>query len=214
MHIELLDPAQVTVLDRLKQVAGIGDFYLAGGTALALRHGHRESIDFDFFRREPFQVRSLARRLQKSFAQFELIPTGEQTLYVRLCEVTTSFFRFPYPLLEVPQPTAWGFPLASDADIAAMKLEAIASRGSRKDFIDLWVICTHGFTLERVFQLFERKFGASQVEHYHRLRALAYFDDAEKDPFPRMARPMDWSEIRSFFATEAARLLTAGIEGR
>jgi hypothetical protein len=116
-------------------------FYLAGGTALALRHGHRRSIDFDFFRPDEFDTRSLVQALEATFPAFELLPSGEQTLYTRLNEVTASFFRLPYPLLEAPQPTPWGFSLAGDEDIAAMKLEAIAGRGARKDFIDLWLLC-------------------------------------------------------------------------
>jgi hypothetical protein len=53
MHLEILTPAQITVLEGLTRLAAT-DFSLAGGTALALRHGHRPSIDFDFFRAEAF----------------------------------------------------------------------------------------------------------------------------------------------------------------
>lgn len=207
MHPEILTPAQLAVLDGLKPVLTGRDFYLAGGTALALRHGHRRSVDFDFFRPERFDVQELALALEGAFGEFERLPTGEQTLYVRLLGVTTSFFRYPYRLLDEPEPAPWGFGLASDADIAAMKIEAITGRGSRKDFVDLWLLCRAGLTLDAVFELFEQKFGTRRSDRYHRLRALTYFDDAEREPMPEMLVPFDWDEAKRFFTSEAARLL-------
>ena len=123
--------------------------------------------------------------------------------------VTTSFFRYPYPLLQALEPAPWGFGFASDADVAAMKIEAVAGRGSRKDFVDLRVLCRAGTTLEAAFGYFDRKYGTQRTDRYHRLRALAYFDDAERVPVPDMLIPFDWSEAEQFFAAEATRLLVA-----
>lgn len=209
MHPEILLPTQLAVLDGLTAIPAIRDFYLAGGTALALRHGHRRSIDFDFFRPTPFDTRGLTLVLERAFTEFESLPTGEQPLYLRLSGVTTSFFHYPYRLLEAVEPTSWGFGLASDADLAAMKIEAIAGRGSRKDFIDLRVLCRSGLTIDAAFELFERKYGTQRSDRYHRLRALSYFDDAEQEPMPDMLMPFDWPETKHFFTTESKRLLAA-----
>lgn len=209
MHTDILTAAQLAVLDGLKPIHAVRAFYLAGGTALALRHGHRRSIDFDFFRTTSFDTEDLLLALAHPFGDLERLPGGEQTLYVRLNHVTTSFFRYPYPLLDPLEPTPWGFGLASDSDIAAMKIEAIAGRGARKDFIDLRVLCRTGLALERVFDLFERKYGTRRTDRYHRLRALAYFDDAEREPMPDTRIPFDWDETKRFFTAEATRLLAA-----
>ena len=91
--------------------------------------------------------------------------------------------------------------------IAAMKIEAIAGRGARKDFIDLRVLCRTGLTLDAAYTSFERKYGTTRTDRYHRLRALAYFDDAEREPMPDMRIPFDWDEAKRFFTAEAARLL-------
>lgn len=56
MHTEILTAPQLAVLEGLTAVPAVREFYLAGRTALALRHGHRRSIDFDFFRETPFDV--------------------------------------------------------------------------------------------------------------------------------------------------------------
>lgn len=210
MHIEVLTAAQLAVLDGLKTIAALRDFYLAGGTALALRHGHRRSVDFDFFRPTPFDVQDLIVALAGTFADLERLPAGEHTLHVRAAGVTTSFFLYPYPRLEAVEPTRWGFGLASDADIAAMKIEAIGGRGSRKDFIDLYLLCRTGLSLEAAFDLFDRKYGTTRTDRYHRLRALAYFEDAEHEPMPDMLVPIDWNDVKCFFTAEAARLLAAG----
>lgn len=208
MRIEVLTVEQIAVLDRLKRLPSVRDFYLAGGTALALRYGHRRSIDFDFFREDRFDVFALASALDDLFDRVERLPAGGQTLHMRLEGVSASFFRVPYPLLEPPEPTTWGFSLASVGDIAAMKLEAIAGRGSRKDFVDLYWMCREGVTLEQVFTLFERRYGTTRADRYHRLRALAYFQDAEQQPMPDMLIPVDWPAVKAFFADEASRLLS------
>jgi hypothetical protein len=185
------------------------EFYLAGGTALALRHGHRRSIDFDFFQPNDFDAQELALVLEHAFGDVERLPSGAQTLYVRLFHVTTSLFRYPYPLLQPVTQTPWGFGLASDADIAAMKIEAIAGRGSRKDFVDLRVLCAAGLSLDAAFDLFDQKYGTGRTDRYHRLRALGYFEDAEREPMPDLLIAFDWDEAKEFFTAEATRLLAS-----
>ena len=214
MRVDVLSAEQVAVLDRLRTVPSVADFYLAGGTALALRHGHRRSIDFDFFRAEPFDGYALGGALEAVFAPaLEWLPSGERTLHMRLETVSTSFFQLPYPLLEPVQPTPWGFGLASDLDVAVMMVEAVAGRGSRKDFVDLRVLCHRGIRLDELLEDFDRKYGTTRADRYHRLRALAFFEDAERQPMPDMLVPFDWAECKTFFAAEAARLLAAGLEG-
>jgi hypothetical protein len=210
VHTEILTATQLAVLDGLTAVPAVREFYLAGGTALALRHRHRRSVAFDFFRETSFDEQELLLALERAFARLERLPTGEQTLYVRLSDVTTTFFQYPYRLLRDVEPTPWGFGLASDSDIAAMKIEAIAGRGSRKDFVDLRVLCRAGLTLDAAFDLFDRKYGTQRTDRYHRLRALAYFGDAEREPMPDMLLPFDWDEAKRFFTAEATRLLASG----
>lgn len=67
MLTEVLSAPQIAVLDGLRAVADVREFYLAGGTALALRHGHRRSIDFDFFRAAPFDEQELLLAIERSF---------------------------------------------------------------------------------------------------------------------------------------------------
>jgi hypothetical protein len=104
MHTEILSPEQVAVLYRLKAVPAVSSFYLAGRTALALRHGHRRSIDFDFFRQDSFDGEALIASLDDAMDAVERLPSGQHTAHLRLLGVSASFFRRPYPLLAPPEP--------------------------------------------------------------------------------------------------------------
>lgn len=77
MHTDILTTTQLAVLDGLKPIPAVHEFYLAGGTALALRHGHRRSIDFDFFRATSFDSQELMLTLDRAFSDLERLPTGE-----------------------------------------------------------------------------------------------------------------------------------------
>jgi hypothetical protein len=212
MHTEALVPSQLQLLEGMTPIAAITGFYLAGGTALALHYGHRRSVDFDFFRADPFDERELIHSLDRQFGSVERLSSGEQTTYIRILGVTISFFQLPYPLIEPAKTTPWAFGLASLADLAAMKLEAIAGRGSRKDFVDLFWLCTTEMSLDEVLRYFDRKYPSQRVDMYHRLRSLSYFDDAENQPMPDMLRAVDWKDIRKFFIRESKRLLERALE--
>ena len=114
-------------------------------------------------------------------------------------------------MLNQPRRLFGKFGLAADLDIAAMKVEAVAGRGSRKDFVDLRMLCATGLGLDEILDAFDRKYGTGRVERYHRLRALAYFEDAERQPMPEMLTAFEWDEAKRFFALESARLLREGI---
>jgi hypothetical protein len=125
---------------------------------------------------------------------------------VSLQGVPASFFRYDYPLLRPLQDSPWSLRLAHVDDVAAMKLSALAGRGSRKDFVDLYVYAREVAPLERVFEQFRVKYRGVTVDPYHLLRSLTFFDDAEAEAMPEMLAPVDWDQVKAFFRGEAARL--------
>ena len=82
MHVEVLTQDQVAVLEGLTGLEPVAGFYLAGGTALALRHGHRRSIDFDFFRMDAFDGQALRGVLDTAFVGNEWLPSCRRVLCV------------------------------------------------------------------------------------------------------------------------------------
>ncbi len=205
MFREILTGAQQTVLELLSRIPEIRTFYLAGGTGLALHLGHRRSRDFDFFRSKEFRPQDLLTQL-RGVGDIEVLQEAAGTLTVIVGSVPTSFFHYDYPLLRRLQEAPWSIELAHPDDIVAMKLAALAGRGSRKDFVDLYFYCREGGALEKVFALFREKYRGVTVDEYHLLRSLTFFDDAEAEVMPDLLRPDTWEEIQAFFRTEAVRL--------
>jgi hypothetical protein len=200
MHDDAISAEQRSALSALKPAANRG-FYLAGGTALCLRLAHRRSIDLDLFREQDFDPQAAPERPRRDRTRgFERANETEHDL-VEISGVRTSLMRFPYPTLVAPE-IALGVPVASSPDIAAMKIEAIASRGARKDFYDLYFICRDGLGLASAVEAFERRFESARPDLAHRLKALTFFDDAEREPEPILLRPVKWDEVRQYFERE------------
>ena len=186
--------------------AGIANgFYMAGGTALAFLLSHRESHDLDFFSAERFSEDTLITKL-KAAGQFSLEKKEEGTVRGTFGATLVSFFHYPYPLLEKPV-SQDGMPLASMADVACMKLDALASRGAKRDFVDLYVILHEpDFSLTRLLELFAQKYAPLNYNLLHIQKGLVYFEDAERDPMPRMIRPIAWQDVKDFFIAETAKI--------
>lgn len=177
--------------------------YLAGGTALALHLGHRESIDLDFFFPEALPV-----GLRDSFARLGTYTVRQQdakTLDGVLDTVQVSAFVYPYPLLQETA-TYQGVRIASVADIAAMKIDATASRGSKKDFIDLYALLER-YSLEELIALFEKKFSHISYNKMHILKSLTYFEDAEDEPMPMVEADISWDRVKEKIRAESRRFL-------
>ncbi|MEI6649902.1 MAG: nucleotidyl transferase AbiEii/AbiGii toxin family protein [Candidatus Moraniibacteriota bacterium] len=208
MYPETIDPGTKRVLDTLTSlrqgsgVAGVvpgflDSFYLAGGTALAIELGHRRSIDLDFFSSEDFRPSDIRLVLSKAG---ELVVVGEDvgTLHITFDGVKVSFLRYRYRMLF----DAVGFEgvkLADERDIAAMKIDAIASRGSRKDFVDLFVLLEK-YTFQEILGFFEHKFEGIGFNTLHILKSLVFFEDAEGEPMPMMLRDISWEVVKKTIA--------------
>jgi len=180
-------------------------FYLAGGTAVAFHLGHRISVDLDFFGPESFDAEKLAECLA-DLGCFRVESFAPDTLLGSFEDVRISFFRYRYPLADEPV-TVLGTLVVGLGDLAAMKIEAIGQRGSRRDFIDLYFICQSQMTLAEAMVWHQRKFAGLNISVVHLIRSLAYFEDAEADPMPEMLKPVSWLDVRRFFEREAQALL-------
>jgi hypothetical protein len=156
VHADVLEATQRRALEAISPIAAERDFYLAGGTAVAL-HG-------------------------------------------RAGDVAASFLGYRYPLLSPLQ--RWpevGCSLASLDDLACMKLSAIAQRGAKKDFLDLYVLLEHR-SLKELIRLYQQKFDTGDVAHL--LYALSYFDDADRQPTPVLLRELDWPTVKRSIRAE------------
>lgn len=116
--------------------------------------------------------------------------------------IKVEFVNYRCPLLR-PFVEKSGLRLVSPEDIAAMKLSAIAGRGSKKDFIDLYLLLNH-FTLREMMDFYLEKF--PDGSQFLAVRSLVYFDDAENEAAPRMFVDVSWEEIKLRILEEVNKL--------
>ncbi len=192
---------------RLRSLPWLNEFYLAGGTALALTYGHRVSVDLDFF--SPSNTLGFAERppvvehLKALGSRIEEQKDG--TVHALYKTTHISFFRYAYPLLR-PVRHWEELRVAHPLDIGLMKLGAVIGRGSRKDFVDLYVLLHKEITLPRLLKLAAKKFSDSGEFALQAYRALVYFADAEKEPPLNMLQDISWHNVKRFFETEVRQL--------
>lgn len=188
-------PEQEAALEVLSRALG-GDAYLVGGVAVASRLHHRTSRDLDVFTSEDPSARTDALL---ALSGVRLLARSEGSLQLEILGVPVSVLRYGYPLLAPPE-RAQGLavPVASFEDLVAMKLSAIAGRGTKRDFWDLHLLLeSEKLELAQALELFERKFVDSDRGHV--VRALAYFGDAEREPMPLGLDATTWSAIQAAF---------------
>ncbi len=204
-HWEALTPATRDAFQLLDRLEFIKRFYLAGGTGLALHFGHRFSIDLDFFSSDADSVGPDERSILRSLLDdptLAITYDKDSTFVATWHGVGISFFRLNlYPLVK-PTLLLENVPLASVEEIGAMKLAAIIDRGTRKDMIDLYFILQQ-VSLDSLFQVAATKYAKVRTFAISATRALAYFEDAESLPMPRMIDKTPWSKMKKFLEAKA-----------
>jgi hypothetical protein len=201
-----LTAAQRDLLQALNGHEAVSGFYLAGGSGLALQLGHRSSLDHDFFREEEFVPTGLQAALSEALSDVTPLQLERGTVTIDAGGVKASFFHYPYPLLDPLTESGGLFPTAGLLDIALMKLTAIADRGLRKDFFDLFAILQTDLTLEQILGALPRKFPGRDFQRYHFLKALTWFDDAGDEPLRLLGLTASWIKVMDFFRQEVARV--------
>ena len=210
MYFEILDNDRLTLLQTLCDKIDLSAFYLVGGTALSLQMKLRKSYDFDFFSQSPFNENKLYDSILQLFPNdTKVIQLTNGTCNLVIKDVRTSFFEYPYPLVNQ---THSAFPIeklymADIEDIAAMKMSAIGGRGAKKDFFDLYHIFTRtDLSAEKLIQLLKKKFG-NNFNFSYMLMGLDYFDDAEDEVLPELFVDFDWNKTKKYFVQKKKELM-------
>ncbi|MEK7208490.1 MAG: nucleotidyl transferase AbiEii/AbiGii toxin family protein [Patescibacteria group bacterium] len=182
-----------------------GGWYLAGGTALALQVGHRQSHDLDFFTSERrFSERRIEEELarEKTWVR-ESITDG--TLYGELLGAKVSLIA--YPLFKPAEPflAVGTVSVLTPPDIAAMKITAISQRGRKRDFVDLYWLSRNVQPLAESFKRAQKQYSVRQNPN-HIVKSLVYFGDAEADPMPTLFFDATWEDIKKYFRQEVLRI--------
>ena len=112
--------------------------------------------------------------------------------------IEVDILKYPYKLINPPV-ISEGIRLLSKEDIIPMKLSAVANRGSKKDFYDVYYLLQE-YILKEMISLFEKKF--SCYNNFHVIKCLTYFEDAEKDINPKVLKKCTWEEVKQFIQSK------------
>ena len=203
LYFDILPAEQKKLFDVFSHQKWLNSFYLVGGTALALHIGHRRSIDFDFFSENDINNRIIIEKLSQT-GNFELFSQSENTVDGSINNVKVSFITYKYPILNSFINFKNIF-IADILDIALMKLQAIAARGCKKDFIDIYYLLNY-FSLSELFEKHKEKYGYGISNQYHLLKSLVYFEDAERDAMPKMTENVNWDNIKKIIVANVGKL--------
>ena len=174
---------------------------------MALQLGHRYSFDFDFFTKEEFDEEIVVQRLRDLLPDFKLERKDWRTILAYIGDIRFSLFFYNYPLLANTH-RFLNVEITDIKDIVPMKIAAIADRGVKRDFIDLYFIfeVKKILTIDEALSLYDKKFKALTQNKFHIIKSLGYFEDAEKDLMPQMIEKVDWKKVKQFFIKEQKRL--------
>lgn len=193
LSIQTVQPDTLELLKAISTQPEVKELRLVGGTALALQYGHRQSVDLDFFGRLPEDKDELIDVVHR-VGDVTVLNRSKIILQMVVNQVKVDFVDYSrYPWIEEPI-LGDGFVLASDKDIAAMKINAIMGRGTRKDFIDLYVLLQH-YSLTQIMDFYRQKY--PEFSEYRALLSMTYFDDAEMQDMPLMFIKTPWESMKT-----------------
>ena len=192
LHEETVETSTFELLKKLQAEPLLSTFNLVGGTSLALRLGHRKSVDLDLFSKEDFDLQEVKELLVNKYDLKVGYEKGK-TLKGFIGKVMVDLIRYDYPHIQ-PIETEEGLRLESLPDIVAMKLSSICDNGSRiKDFIDIAYL-SNLYSFSEMLQFYTQKFPSSNP--IVPTKSLVYFGDINFDEdIVMMQGDFDWKVI-------------------
>ena len=182
------------LLKKLMQIPELLEFVLVGGTNLSLKFGHRISIDLDLFTDKPFDLDEVFTGVIHALPQSIKLDQRKQTIWLNIDGIKVDIILHQYPHLR-PIEVIDEVRFMSVEDIIPMKLEAMATRGVKKDFWDINELLNY-YSLPQMIEFYQAKYPNSDVGHV--LLSMTYFVDAEyqKDN-PEDLKGTTWEEVKT-----------------
>jgi Nucleotidyl transferase AbiEii toxin, Type IV TA system len=184
-------PATLAILKQLMSMPLLKQFNLVGGTSLSLQIGHRISIDLDLFSNIDFDNSTIINAIEP-LGELTVLVDNPPFLQMRLDDVKLDFLKYPYPFIQNYLEIE-GIRLVSIENIATMKLTAIARRGAKKDFFDLYFLLER-YSLAQLLELLGQTL--PNIDPFHIVKSLTYFEDAEKELNPEMLIKVSWQTVK------------------
>lgn len=191
LQTQSVNPNLLRVLKELMSIELLHSLNLVGGTSLALQIGHRVSIDIDLFGAIDFDYPKIVHDF-RSIGNVRILSQSKHINIFSIDDIKVDFVNYSYPLLD-PIIIEDGIRMISTKDIAAMKLNAIAGRGSKKDFIDLYYLLRE-YSIEEIYEFYRRKYKDGNL--FLVQKSLVYFNDADLERTPKIFDDIRWEDIK------------------
>jgi hypothetical protein len=205
-HWDVVPPLLRELLVEIGQEPFSRRFYLAGGTALALRLGHRISVDLDFFSETDELLDDSRAEIVAALQKRRVVDVLEDVSGNLLLEVEgyrVGFFSYGYALLEPPDEVE-GVRVACLTDVGLIKLDALVDRGARKDFYDVYFISRH-ISLDRLLDQSPIKYPYVRGFGMMVLEGMVDFERADQQAPVETIPPVAWETLKEFFVQELRR---------
>ncbi len=173
MHLEILNESQKKLLPLLHKFKK--QFYMVGGTAIALHIGHRLSIDFDLFKDGVIKAKAITTKFEVQKEKFIVMLNIDGQLNMICRDVKFTFFNFPY---DIPHNilVEKSISIPTLLDLSAMKAFALGRRSKWKDYLDLYFILKSHHDYAEISKRAEELFGDMFSQKLFRAQ-LSYFKD-------------------------------------
>jgi predicted nucleotidyltransferase component of viral defense system len=177
------------------EIPSLNAFSLVGGTALALKYGHRYSVDLDLFCEEKFDQQWIVEELERAFHEkFDNRKVHSQIgIFCFINGVKVDLVHFPHKTI-LPVEVEDSLRIYSSGDIAAMKIQAILGRAKKKDFWDLFELLQH-YPLQQLMDWHKQKY-PSQMLAISIPHAITYFIEAEESETPVSFKGQTWPKVK------------------
>lgn len=203
MHQEVLDKKRQKIFSCLNNFK---DFYLAGGTALALQIGHRISIDFDFFSKKDIS-KNLLNKVKKVFTDknISISVNNPDELTIFIDNIKITFLKYPFSVLK-KLVNYQNINLLSIQEIAATKAYTVGRRGSLKDYVDLYFIIQENYSdLDKIINLSEQKY-KNEFNGRLFLEQLIYLKDIEDENIIFLKDKINKQNLEIFFKKQISKI--------
>jgi predicted nucleotidyltransferase component of viral defense system len=195
LHTETVESGTLSLLKKLMTLPSLQPFSLVGGTALALRYGHRSSVDLDLFFHDKFDYQTIESELISEFGSDFDYESGHKQfgIFCYIQKIKVDIVYFPHkPIADLV--TEKNIRMYSSADISAMKIQAILGRAKKKDFWDLHELLQH-YSLQQLIDWHKQKY-PSQMLAISIPNAITYFVEADESETPVSFKNQTWEQIK------------------
>jgi hypothetical protein len=200
MYIQIFNSNQTALLPLVKQFRK--EFYLVGGTAIALHIGHRRSIDFDLFKFRPLKPKNIIETIEGFEYPHIVTRRVTEQLNATIHDVKFTFFQYPFEI-KATDKLEDILRLPKLLDLAAMKAYALGRRSKWKDYVDLYFLLKDHFTVSQISVRSTDIFGQLFSEKLFRAQ-ISYFDDIDfSEPVEFLDEPIAEDTIKEFLTEKA-----------